>query len=73
LGAVEEFIFDPDTLLMILIPRGEWSEVALFNSIDTDFFGAGTGERRAPGPFADVAQGFRQRNIDPRQGRGGER
>jgi hypothetical protein len=66
-GAVEELSFDPDTLLMTLIPRGEWPKVPSFNSINADFFGAGTGETRFPGPFANLAHGFRQRNIDPRR------
>ncbi len=67
-GAVEELSFDIDKLTMTLVPRGEWPRMALFNSIDTDLFGAPAGgEARSPGPFANLTTGFRQRSIDPRQ------
>jgi hypothetical protein len=65
-GAAEELTFDPDKLVMSLTPRGEWPKVTLFNSVDTDFFGAPAGAGRAPGPFANLEKGFKQRNIDPR-------
>jgi hypothetical protein len=66
-GAAEELTFDPDKLLLTMVPRGDWPRVALFNSIDTDLFGAPAGGPRLPGPFANLGAGFRQRSIDPRQ------
>jgi hypothetical protein len=66
-GAVDELSFDIDKLTMTLLPRGDWPKLALFNSVDTDLFGAPAGETRAPGPFANLDKGFKQRNIDPRQ------
>ncbi len=67
LGEVEEISFDPDTLELTLVPRGEWPRVPIFNSVDSDLFGAATGDRRYPGPFADLENGYNRRNIDPRQ------
>jgi hypothetical protein len=52
---------------MTLLPRGDWPNAALFNSVDTDMFGAPAGEKRTPGPFVNLEKGFRERNIDPRQ------
>jgi len=66
-GGVEELSFDIDKLTMTLVPRGDWPKVAIFNSIDTDLFGAPAGERRSPGPFANLSTGFKQRNVDPRR------
>ncbi|HUP05483.1 MAG TPA: hypothetical protein VMU19_15900, partial [Bryobacteraceae bacterium] len=66
-GAVDEISFNPDTLTMTLVPRGDWAKVAAFNSIDSDLFGGAAGQTRSPGPFANLEKGFRQRNIDPRQ------
>ena len=66
-GAVDEISLDADKLTMTLVPRGDWPKLALFNSVDTDLFGAPAGDKRAPGPFANLEQGFKQRNIDPRQ------
>ena len=66
-GAVDELNFDADKLTMTLLPRGDWPKVALFSSVDTDMFGAPAGEKRAPGPFANLEKGFKLRNIDPRQ------
>jgi hypothetical protein len=66
-GTVDELSFDVDKLAMTLLPRGDWPKVALFNSVDTDMFGAPAGEKRSPGPFANLEKGFKLRNIDPRQ------
>ena len=66
-GAVEELTFDIDKLQLTLVPRGDWPKLALFNSIDTDLFGAPAGQTRWPGPFANLDKGFRQRTINPRQ------
>ena len=65
-GAVDELSFDIDKLTMTLIPRGDWPKVAMFNSVDTDLFAAPAGEKRLPGPFANLQKGFKQQNIDPR-------
>jgi len=62
----DEISFDPDRLELTVIPHGEWPKVPVFNSIDTDWFNVATGDRRFPGPFADVDKGYRKRNIDPR-------
>ena len=67
LGEVEEISFDPDTLELTLVPSGEWQQVPIFNSVDTDLFGAATGDKRLPGPFADLETGYTKRNIDPRK------
>ena len=44
--------FDPDKLELTMDAQGLPS-VAVCNQIDTDMFGKTTGEKRAPGPFAD--------------------
>jgi hypothetical protein len=66
-GSAEEISFDADKLELTLAPRGEWPQVPAFNSVNTDLFGAATGSKRAPGPFADLEKGYRKRNIDPRK------
>ena len=66
-GAAEEISFDPDKLELTLLPRGEWPKVAIFNSVDTDLFGAAAADTRSPGPFADLGGGYRKRNVDPRK------
>lgn len=62
-----EISFDAEKLELTLIPRGAWPAVPVFNSVNTDFFGAKTGATRSPGPFADLKEGFTRRNIDPRR------
>jgi hypothetical protein len=64
-GAIQELSFDPDKLVMTLVPGGQWPKAPLFNSIDTDLFGKSTGQTRLPGPFADL-EGYKQKSIDPR-------
>jgi hypothetical protein len=56
--------FDPDKLELTTDAK-KLPAVAVFNRIDTDIFGAATGNSRAPGPFADLAAA-RSRKIDPR-------
>jgi hypothetical protein len=67
LGAAEEVAFDPDRLELTLLPRGDCPRVRVFNSVDTDLFGAATGDSRFPGPFADLDKGYRKRSVDPRR------
>jgi hypothetical protein len=67
LGTAEEISFDPDKLELTLVPRAAWPSVAVFNSIDTDFFGRATGVSRLAGPFGDLKEGYTKRNIEPRQ------
>ena len=67
LGTAEEIAFNPDTLELTLVPGGAWPRVAVFNSVDTDFFGVATGDKRSPGPFADLEKRYKGRNIDPRK------
>jgi hypothetical protein len=62
-----EAAFNPDTLELTLLPKGSWPAVAVFNSANTDLFGKETGASRSPGPFADLAAGYKKRNIDPRR------
>jgi len=56
--------FDPDKLEWTTDAQGLPS-VAVVHRIDTDLFGKATGERRAPGPFADPCAGTVLR-VDPR-------
>ncbi len=56
--------FDPDKLELTMGAQGLPS-VAVVNQIDTDMFGKPTGEKRAPGPFADPAASPTRR-VDPR-------
>ena len=67
LGTAEEISFDPDKLELTLVPQAAWPSVAVFNSVDTDFFGKATGASRLAGPFGDLKEGYTKRNIDPRQ------
>ena len=62
-----EVAFDPDKLELTFVPRGELPKVTVFNSVDTDLFGAATGGKRSPGPFADLEKGYQGRNVDPRR------
>jgi len=68
-GAMVQFdaALDPETLELTLTPRGKLAQVPLFNGIDTDLFGRAAGTQRVPGPFADLAEGYKGRNIDPRK------
>jgi hypothetical protein len=57
--------FDPDRLDLTITNLGTPSTtLPLFNRIDNDLFGKQTGTTRAPGPFADPANGTR--HVDPR-------
>ena len=56
---------DPDRLELTMNSVEPLPKVNVFNRIDNDLFGNGTGETRAPGPLADP--GFRRIwQVDPR-------
>ncbi len=70
-GAMAEVsaVFDPDKLRLMMAIKGDVARSAVFNGIDTDFFGARTGSPRMPGPFADPGAFAREASVDPRQPR----
>ncbi len=57
--------FDPDRLELTMTSPAPLSDVKVFNHIDNDMFGTATGERRDPGPFADLGA-KPVRHVDPR-------
>jgi hypothetical protein len=67
MGALQ-LSLDPDTLQLTFSVAGAAAKVPTFNgaSITSDFFGVQTGDARVPGPFAEVSQPLKARNIDPR-------
>jgi hypothetical protein len=66
LGAAE-VSFDLDQLELTPMPHGDWPKVTIFHSVDTDSLGKAAGGSRSPGPFANLKEGCRKRNVDPRQ------
>jgi len=64
--ATVEAGFDPDRLELTMTSEEPVSKVSVFNQIDNDMSGKGTGETRIPGPFADPGN-QPVRKIDPRQ------
>lgn len=68
-GAVgaAEVVFDPGKLRLTFSPSSDLPRVAPFNSVDTDFFGTTAGNKRFPGPFADLEKGYKDRDVDPRK------
>jgi hypothetical protein len=62
-----EVAFDPEALALTLVPRSKLPQVPLFNGFDTDFFGRAASAQRVPGPFTDLGEGYKGRDIDPRK------
>ena len=56
--------FDPDQLKLTMDTE-KLPGVAVLRMLNTDMFGKQTGDKRAPGPFADPAASV-TRVIDPR-------
>ncbi|MBN1972589.1 MAG: right-handed parallel beta-helix repeat-containing protein [Sedimentisphaerales bacterium] len=56
--------FDPDTLELTMDGK-DLPNVAILGKINTDMYGKETGDKRAPGPFADPAASTK-RLVDPR-------
>jgi hypothetical protein len=64
-----ELGFDPDRLELTVAGLPAWPAAPVFNGIDTDLAGHGTGPQRPPGPLADPGA-VRARSVDPRMAPG---